>query len=222
MVEDYLSDREKEEALREWWRENWRWIVGGIVLGLALLGGWRFWETHRDRRAHEASKLYEDLQASMTKPDLTLVERQLKDLSEEHGASAYVQQGRLLLAKAKVDAGELDAAIALLRTVAAESKDEELARIATLRIARLHIQQGKHDEALKLLDPQNAGGFVAQVREIRGDALFAKGDIEGARKEYAAAIAANSDATVDRTLLELKLQEVGGSPPAGASPGGQR
>ena len=27
MVEDYLTDREQEEALRNWWRENWRWIL---------------------------------------------------------------------------------------------------------------------------------------------------------------------------------------------------
>ena len=36
MVEEYLTDRDQEEALRNWWKENWRWIFGGIVLGLAL------------------------------------------------------------------------------------------------------------------------------------------------------------------------------------------
>ena len=51
MVDDYLSDREQEEALRSWWRDNWRWIIGGVVLGLALLGGWRYWQVYRDQRA---------------------------------------------------------------------------------------------------------------------------------------------------------------------------
>ena len=45
MVDDYLSDREQEEALRNWWRENWRWILGGVVLGLGLLAGWQYWQT---------------------------------------------------------------------------------------------------------------------------------------------------------------------------------
>ena len=45
MVEEYLTDRDQEEALRNWWRENWRWILGGIVLGFALLGGWQYWKT---------------------------------------------------------------------------------------------------------------------------------------------------------------------------------
>ena len=55
MVEDYLSDREQEEALRNWWRENWRWIIGGVVLGFALLGAYKYWETYRDRQAAESA-----------------------------------------------------------------------------------------------------------------------------------------------------------------------
>ncbi len=49
MVEEYLTDRDQEEALRNWWRENWSWILGGIVLGLVLLGGWQYWKSpHRE------------------------------------------------------------------------------------------------------------------------------------------------------------------------------
>jgi predicted negative regulator of RcsB-dependent stress response len=40
-----------------------------------------------------------------------------------------------------------------------------------------------------LLNVEKAGAFAAQVREIRGDALVAKGDAQGARAEYAAALA---------------------------------
>jgi predicted negative regulator of RcsB-dependent stress response len=70
------------------------------------------------------------------------------------------------------------------------------------------------------LDPENAGAFTAQVREIRGDAQVAKGNPDAARAEYAAALAANidgqADRRVDRTLLEMKLQDVGGDKKAAA------
>lgn len=214
MVEDYLSDREQEEALRSWWRENWRWIIGGVVLGLALLGGWRYWEVYRGQRADQAAKLYEDFQAALGKSDLEQADRLLQDFSSDHDTSAYAQQGRLLLAKAHVDADKIDAALPLLQAVIDKSKDKELAQVARLRSARLLIQQGKHDEALELLDVESAGAFAAPVREIRGDALLAKGDRDGARAEYAAALTAQTDALadarIDRTMLELKLQEVGG------------
>src|SRR5690606_27946580 len=130
--------------------------------------------------------------------------------------------GRMLMAKKHVDDGKFDEAVPLLQSVVNESEDEELAWVARLRVARLLIQQGKHDEALKLLDPDEAGAFAAQVREIRGDAQVAKGDTDAARAEYAAALADNIDGSagrmVDRTLLEMKLQDVGGDKSAAASP----
>jgi predicted negative regulator of RcsB-dependent stress response len=215
MVDDYLSDREQEEALRLWWRDNWRWIIGGVVLGLALLGGWRYWLTYRDQRSLAAAKVYADFQSAMDASNFDQAQRVLTDLTDDHAGSAYTQQGRLRLAKHHVDAGKIDEAQALLQAVAASAEDKELAQIARLRSARLLVAQGKHDEALKHLDAEAAGAFAAQVREIRGDALAAKGDEEGARAEYAAALAANTDAQIDRQLVELKLQDVGGDAGAG-------
>lgn len=208
MVDDYLSDREQEEALRTWWRENWKWIIAGVALGLGLLGGWRYWETHKVRRAQAASTLYADFEAARAQKDLEKAARLLADLADQHDESAYTQQGRLMLAKDQAEAGKLDEAIALLHAAAEGTADEELAQVARLRTARLQIQLGKHDDALKLLDAQKAGAFAGPVHELRGDALLAKGDTAGARSEYAAALAAEPGAPIDRTMVELKLGEV--------------
>lgn len=214
MVEDYLTDRDQEEALRNWWRENWSWILGGIVLGVVLLGGWQYMKMHQAQKADAAAKLYSDFRGALDRNELDAAARSLATLSADHGKSPYTQQGRLLLAKKHVEANKLDEALPLLRSVADESKDEELAWVARLRVARLLIQQGKHDDALKLLDAEKAGAFAPQVREVRGDAQVAKGNPTAARAEYAAALADNIDGKanrmVDRTLLEMKLQDVGG------------
>jgi predicted negative regulator of RcsB-dependent stress response len=222
MVEDYLTDRDQEEALRTWWRENWSWILGGIVLGLALLGGWQYWRVHTANTAAAAAKVYEDFRGALGRNELDAANRSLGTLVADHKKSPYTQQSRLLLAKKHVDEGKYDEALPLLRAVSNESEDAELAWVARLRVARLLIQQGKHDDALSLLDPEKAGAFTAHVREIRGDAQVAKGNAEAARAEYAAALADNIDAPadrgIDRTLLEMKLQDVGGDNKAAASP----
>jgi predicted negative regulator of RcsB-dependent stress response len=210
MVDDYLSDREQEEALRAWWRDNWRWILGGIVLGIALLFGWFRWKDYREDRSIAAGTQYEAVRVATEQRKLEDAQKALADLSAEHDSSPYAQQARLLVAKLQVDAGKLDEAAATLRTVTEKSKDEELATLAKLRLARVLIQQGKHEDALALLDVDKLGAFAAAAREIRGDAQVAKGDQSAARAEYAAALAAD-DAQIDRNMLELKLQEVGGS-----------
>lgn len=221
MVEEYLTDRDQEEALRNWWRENWSWILGGIVLGLVLLGGWQYWKTHTANQSAAAAKLYDDFRSALDRKDMDAANRTLSTLVADHKKSPYAQQSRLLLAKKDVEDAKYDEALPLLRAVMDESADAELAWVARLRVARVLLQQGKHDEVLSLLDPEKAGAFSAQVREVRGDAQVAKGNPEGARAEYAAALTANidvrADRAVDRTLLEMKLQDVGGDKKAQTS-----
>jgi predicted negative regulator of RcsB-dependent stress response len=212
-MDELLSDNEREEALRQWWRDNWAWIVGGVVLGVGLLVGWNYWGSHRQRQAESAGQLYSDIEAAVAAGDAAKAQEKLTVLIGDFDSSEYAHQGRLLVAKTHVEAAKFAEAEALLRTVADKSKDEELAAVAKLRLARLLIQEGKHDDALKLLEPLTTGGFSAQAREIRGDALFAKGDSEGARAEYAAALA-ETGAQIDRQIVELKLQDVGGVVPA--------
>jgi predicted negative regulator of RcsB-dependent stress response len=216
MVDDYLSDREQEEALRVWWRDNWRWILAGIVLGLALLFGWFRWKEYREDRGIAAGTQYEAVRVAAEGRKLEDAEKALVQLTAEHDSTPYAQQARLLVAKLQVDAGKFDEAAASLREVSDKSKDSELAAVAKIRLARVLIQQGKHDEAIGLLNVDELGAFAAVAREIRGDANVAKGDESAARAEYAAALAAD-DAQIDRTMLELKLQEVGGSTAASSA-----
>jgi predicted negative regulator of RcsB-dependent stress response len=214
MVEDYLNDRDQEEALRNWWRENWKFIIAGVAIGLAIMAGWGYYTQYMNSQAEHAATVYADFQKALASNDDAQAAKLLDSLAGEHAKSAYTQQGRLLLAKRHADAGRFDEAIKQLRQVVDSAKDDSLAHIAQIRLARLLIQTGKHDEALAQLDVEKAGAFAAQVREIRGDALIAKGDAQGARAEYAAALAGDTKGEIDRAMVEQKLRDVGGDVPA--------
>jgi predicted negative regulator of RcsB-dependent stress response len=218
MVEDYLTDRDQEEALRNWWRENWKWILAGVALGLGLLAAYTYWQKYQTQQAGAAAKVYADFQKALAGNDLEQAGRLLNDLAGDHAKSAYTQQGRLLLAKRDADAGRFDEASKQLRQVVDTANDEQLASIARLRLARLMIQTGKPDDALQLLVVEEAGAFAAPMREIRGDAMVAKGDAQGARAEYAAALAEELKGQLDRATVELKLRDVGGEVPAEPKP----
>lgn len=217
MVEDYLSDREQEEALRQWWSENWRWILAGIALGAAILAGYWYWQGYKTQRAEGAAKVFHDFQSALTGNKADEADKLLKQLVDSHGSSPYTEQARLATAKARVTAGKFDEAKTLLDAVASNAKDSELAELARLRAARLSIQLGKPDDALASIKSDSGGVFAALAHEVRGDALFAKGDVNGARGEYSAALL-GGDREIDRALLELKLQDVGGAAQAAAAP----
>jgi len=202
-VED-LSDNEREEQLRRFWAENWLWIVGGIALGLGGLAGWQYWQK---------SKLNASEQDAAVK--------KAGDLRGLHPKSPYADQADLALARFAVDTRDFDEAAKRLRTVAETSRDHELRLIAQSRLARVLSEQGKHEEALKLLDVTNAGSFTPLFHEIRGDVLAAKGDVAGARQAYDAALAATTSTQAqafDREYVELKRDALPATVAAAAAP----
>ncbi len=219
MVEIYLSDEEQEEALRNWWRENWRWIFAGVALGLALLAGWKYWQQSKLRNAEAASIMYVEVQKAAAANDSGKVEQLARDLQQKYASSPYAQQANLVVAKLRVQAGKWDEAAAALRDVMDHSKDEALAQVARLRLARVLIEQGHNDEALTLLDPSKAPASVGELRELRGDALLAKNDSAGAASEYQQALAAQAgEGGSGSELLQLKLQDIGPAAAPAATP----
>jgi predicted negative regulator of RcsB-dependent stress response len=221
MVDEFSSDLEQEEALRNWWKENWRWVSTGIVLGLAVLFGWKYWESQKQMRADSAAQAFSDLGLAVGRGDNEKVEQLVKTLDAEHADSPYADQAHLALAQTYVAAGKFEQAGGELKLVADKSKDKALAQVAQLRLARVQQQLGHHDEALALLDVGKAGAFAAQVQEARGDVLLAKGDRSGARLAYQAAMGevVGIEADPSQTeLLRLKLQDLGDAETQAAAP----
>ena len=135
-----------------------------------------------------------------------------KELRDLHPKSPYADQADLALARAAVERNDLPEAAKRLKLVADGSRDPELRQIAKARLARVLVEQGKHDEALAQLDIANAGSFGALYHELRGDAFAAKGDAAGARQEYDAALAGTqTEPGIDKAYVELKRDALASS-----------
>ncbi|HYM34633.1 MAG TPA: tetratricopeptide repeat protein [Steroidobacteraceae bacterium] len=221
MSSEYLSDREQEEALRNWWKENWGWVAGGIAIGFLLLGAWNYWQRREESQKAEASQAFRELTLALAANNKEKVEAITKNLDENFSGSPYADQAHLLLAQSHVNGDRFELAATELQHVVDKSKDTALVQIAKLRLARVQIQLGHYDEALALLDVSKAGAFGAQVNEVRGDALLAKGDANGAREAYQAALAAsqtNGARSSDNDFLQLKLQDLAAASPEPQTP----
>jgi predicted negative regulator of RcsB-dependent stress response len=219
-VED-LSDNEREEQLRRWWSDNWLWIVGGIGLGLGALAAWQYWQSSRMASAEADRGSFMSVLESLSGNDATAAAKKADDLRALHPKSPYADQADLALGRALVEQRKFDEAAQRLRRVADSSRDPQLRQVAQARLARVLAEQGKHDEALALLDVAKAGAFAPVYHEIRGDVLTAKGDAAGARKEYEAALAADNTgegAALDTRYVELKRDALGTAMTAAAAP----
>jgi predicted negative regulator of RcsB-dependent stress response len=208
-----LNEAEQLEEVKGWFKENGLWIVAGIVIGVGGLAGWGWYKQHRETQMETASARYDSMLDAFTRNDRTRGLTLVEEINREYAWTPYAQLANLIAARVHVEANELDKAAASLKAVVDTAEDDEVKLIARQRLARVLSDQGKHDEALATLKVEDAGAFGPRLAETRGDVLLAKGDRDGALREYQAARVAAKDGVIDVDLIELKIRDLGGTPP---------
>lgn len=217
-MEAYLSEKEQWEAVKAWLWENGPWMLGGVAIAVAAVAGWRWYQERLDQRGMQASVVYEQILQELERGDRSQALVRLGQLERDYPASPYVDQARLSAARAYVESGDLALAAKDLQAVADHSADQELRIIARLRLARVQIAQQKPDLALSTVSGLQAGAFASQFHEVRGDALYAKGDRAGALKEYFTAKAGQLGSQIGgqgEDELDLKISDLAATPATG-------
>ncbi|WP_291972690.1 YfgM family protein [Candidatus Symbiopectobacterium sp.] len=206
-MEVYTTENEQVDALRSFLIENGKALVVGIVLGIGALVGWRYWQNHQSEGAMSSSLAYQQASEALAKGDAAGVSAAEKFSAENK--SSYGVLSSLQLARYHADKGEFAQAETQLRTALTQTKDVDLQALTALRLARVQVQQGKADDALKTLDTITQAGCAAMVADVRGDALVSKGDNAAARATYDKGVAANPPQAL-QALLRMKLNNLPG------------
>lgn len=224
MTDGYISDDEQWEKFKAWWKANGTFIIIGLVIGLAIIGGWRWWEHYQAQREANASALFIRFEQALNKAPADSNDKSTKGEAEAVGknlmtnyeGTPYAAQAALGLAAAEITANQPDKAIEHLHWAVQHSDDDSLKLLARLRLARVQIADNQARAALQTLSTSGTGGFAPLYAETRGDAYRALGETAKAHQAYQAALAAQTDAKGNTTLLKLKLQHTAGAKPAPA------
>ena len=203
----HYDDEAQAEQLKTWWKENWMALAAGLVIGLGAIFGWEGWQNHQQRRAADASQMYETLKQALADDKLDVAKPIADKLVADFANTPYAAGAQLRLAAAEVKADDLEGAAKSLQWVREHADDAGLQQVAQLRSARVLWQQGKLDEALKALDG-GAGEFAPLFDELKGDIKLAQGDRSGARSAYEKAFAATPEDQPSRQLLQRKLDDL--------------
>lgn len=202
----HYDDEAELENLKTWWKENWKSLAAGLIIGLGGIGGYEGYRRYNQAQAEHASQVYEDLKTAVANKKSDEAVAIGDSLIKDFGKTPYATGAALRLAQLAVEQGKLDDAATRLQWVAGNSKDDGLRDLAKLRLARVLWQQKKPDDALKQLEGQT-GAYSALASELRGDIKLAQGDRAAARAAYEEAVKATTDGT-DTGNLQRKLDEL--------------
>lgn len=207
-MEVYRTEEEQVEAIKDWWRQNGRSVIIGLLLALAAVVGWRTWQDKSRADTEAASAQFQLLLQRLDAGEGREVVEIGRSIIAEHGSTPYAALAALSLAQQAVDQGDLDGAGAHLRWVRENAKVEEVRMLAQVRLARVLVAQGSTDEALQQLSGLESGSFASIAEEVKGDAYLAQGRRADARRAYEAALAASTEVPARQQQLRMKVDDL--------------
>ena len=198
-----ISDSEEEQVdkLKKWWDSNGKQIIAWAVLGLAGIFGWNYYVDYQDSQALNARALY--LSYASDSANVGAYDKLIKD----HPSSSYSDQATLLMAKYLFEAENYSLALDALKPLMSR-ENSVIASTAALRSASLYLELGQHQEALAVLNMDNANEFSGLFYNLAGDVYLDLGNNEEARNSYALAIENITDNSSLSQLIQIKLDDL--------------
>lgn len=218
-MELHETEEQQIESFKKWWKDNASSVITGILLGLAVLFGAKSWFAYQERTAENASNIYTTLINALNNGQESLVNEQAGILISDFSSTPYAPLAALALAKLKLEQDELQAAHAQLQWALDHAGSDVIRHTARLRLARVMMAEDDLAAAETLVGQAgDEGGFASLYAEIRGDIHLARGDMANARTQYEHALAAMTEESPGRRVLQLKYDS---TQPA-AAPGDAR
>jgi predicted negative regulator of RcsB-dependent stress response len=209
-MSELMSEQEQGEQVKNWLRENGSAIVMGLVLAFGLMFGFKQWQAWETSKKQQASAEYQVLTSLIEANNMDAAVANYEVLKSDFSKSSYTAMASMMMAKARLEAGQTDLAATALTQAMNNAEPAPVQIIARTRLARLRLSQGDADAAVKLLDGAPSDlGFEAQFAEIRGDIHLANGDTERAIQSYQTSLDLLDEGVGNREYLIVKMEALG-------------
>lgn len=213
-----LDEQEQLANIKHFWNRYGIWITSVVtVVALSYLGwaGWTHWQYSQSQKS---AVLFDELSKSVTAGDIAKTDRVFADMKDKFGATSYTAQAALLDARMNYGVGKIDETKAALQWLVDSNAEAAYKDVARLRLAGVHIEAKKYDEAIKLLAGDISKPFAALAADRMGDAYLLQSKADDAKAQYLKAYAGLDEHDDYRKMIEVKLARMGVEPPTKAAP----
>ena len=205
--------KEVEENLRRdqfqsFFKAYGAWVVGAVILFLAAIGGWIYWEQHQKNASAAESEELHAVFGDIADKQLKTVPQRLDKLDD---SGNDVVKGSAMLAEAAIalDRNDRAAAIAKYREIAGEKDLPEAYRdLGTIRLTALEFDSLAPQQVIARLEPLAKAGnpWFGSAGEMTALAYLKQGKKTEAGRMFAAVAA---DRQVPRTIRSRAVQIAG-------------
>ena len=202
IIEGYETEEQQVDAIKGWWKENGNTLVIAAVIGFAGLWGWRYYNASLITAQENASQAYSDLVVKFEAQGVDAVRDDMQQFVKDNESNNYGVLASLLLAKEAVKQNDLTLASTVLTELQSKNAYAPLNPVINLRLARVQLQKGEFDDALKTVGLVTENAFLAKASEVKGLIYLKQDDKEKAYAAFKLAV----DKTTGRVNPILQMQ----------------
>ena len=210
-MSDQYDEHEQSERVKQWLLKNGSNLLTGILLIIAAISSWHWWQGRQAQQSQEAGSQYHTFVQAINKPDNAKALVLGEAIIANYADSDFAFLAALRLSRIHADLGKYDLAAGALDKAAAVALNDQNRELVKIRKAQLLLSQGKTVEAAKAADAITAVAYPASLAELKGDLAMSSGKSETAAEFYRDALQQLSADSGSRGLIELKLTDAGGS-----------
>ena len=208
-MDEFLSEKEQIQYIREWWQENRSYILTALIIVIGGVTGNNAWKSSVTEKQLSASSLYESLAVEVSENNLEAGEMIADQISEDYSDTVYYEKAKLAMAYFYMSQSRDEDAANSLRNILSKSSDSELSLIAEMRLAKIMLYQKKYQEVIDMLKGNIGHAFETKYSELLGDAYFGLEEFDKAEFAYMAALKNTNQAQiVDASLIQMKINDL--------------
>jgi hypothetical protein len=187
-VSDAFEEVEEDlrrERYSNFFKKYGLWLLGGLVLILAAVGGYEWYQSHSLKNAGVYADKLSEGQKLLESREFAAADTFLSDVAKS-APPAYKSAALTLAATAKLEQNDLQGALTKLDAAADAARDPLLKDAARLKAA--YVAADLQD--FKAIEPRlekmikDAGPFSFQARELLGAEAFEAGELAKAREQF--------------------------------------
>jgi len=200
-VSEFLSDEEQISRFKSWWGENGTSLVIGVAVAVAVIVGWRFYDSSSQAAMELGSQAYSEYKDAADNEREAMAAK----VKEEFAGTSYHALVAMGQAAQASDGGDLQGAATLLEDAIGAAGNTVLGDLGRLRLAKVQFGLDRKEAALTTLSAIKNDGYRSWALESQGDIYFAMGNVEQAHAAYVGAVDSLREGD-QRPLLKIKVE----------------
>jgi predicted negative regulator of RcsB-dependent stress response len=202
-----LEEQEQIDEFKAWCKANGKMTISLLVGGLLAYAAWTFYHYSQDKKAVEASTLYQTLLTTDTEK-VADIKTQADALMANFASTPYA--GRAAVYAAKTNATtDVKTAKTELEWAIKNAKESSVQAVASLQLASILSEEKNYDAAQKTVSAISDKGFEGLKQNMQGDILLAQGKTEEAKKAFKIALENLDDQGRMFIYVRQKLESLG-------------